>query len=142
MNIGIAGTSSFNNYRLFKKIIDSIIKKTYINKINFIILENIDKDDDFLGVNYMSYSYARKHQYNSETIKINFNDYSHPLSVKINKNGSFFNKNAFLIQRDIFLKKSDFIILIHRNELNFKFLINEANKIQKPILNFNLSQNK
>lgn len=139
MNIGIAGTHQFNNYRLFYKIVEKIIKKTYSRNINLIVMDNLIKDNNFIGISYMATTFANKKQYKFELIPINFYDFSHPLSQKKEKNGKFINKNAGMIQQKLFLEKCDFFILFHRNEISFQYLIKNANKESITFFEFKLN---
>lgn len=140
MNIGIAGTNRFNNYNLFVKIVTQIIKKTYSQDISIIILDNLKKENDFLGVPLMAQKFSNKHLYNSELITIDFNDFSHKLSKKREKDGRVYNANAGLIQNKEFIKKCDFFIIFHRNEKNFQYLTKMAKDQNIIFFNFDLSK--
>lgn len=140
MKIGIAGTSQFNNYHLFFKLITDIIKKTYSKNIEIIILDNLKKENDFLGIPLMAQKFANKHYYNTNLIKIDFNDYSHKLSKKREKDGRTYNPNAGLIQNITFLESCDFFILFHRNEKQFQYLIKNAEDKEMIYFNFDLSK--
>lgn len=140
MKIGIAGTSKFNNYNLFDSIITKIIKKTYSKDIEIVILENLIQEDNYIGVPFMASRYSQHYLYKTNSIPIDFYDFSHKLSKKREKNGRTYNANAGLIQNKTFLSYCDFFIVFHRNEQNFQYLIKMANDQNITFFNFNLEK--
>lgn len=143
MKIGVFGSKDFNSYKLLCHIINKIIKETKISNISFYTTDEdfFDKESGInYGISHFLEMYCDLYQFPMKRYPIEWdNVLTSPNPIVKERNGKKYNARAPFERNEKIIIECDIILLLHKNESEFKNIAELCKKHNKILFNFDLS---